>query len=333
MKKLLLFAIFCFAMVVNAAVNKTIAVTTPGNLKTQLGGDLTTTTDLTITGEINAQDFETMKSSMTALKVIDMSGATVKAYTGTGGTAGFFPTTYNANTIPVNAFQFSNITSIKLPNTVIAIDVNAFARNFSLQQVILPSSVETIGRSAFYDCGELTQMTFPNSVKSIGETAFKYCLKLSTISIPNSVTTIGLNAFESTGLTSITVKWQTPLTISSTVFTDVVKSDCTLYVPTGTVTAYDGNTEWTDFIIQAYSSSAIENSTKSEILTITPNPTVDGFTLNAGDQSTQLTIVDLSGRTVLVQQVTGNDYISARDLKSGIYIVTVNHKSMRLVKK
>ncbi len=176
-------------------------------------------------------------------------------------------------------------------------------------------------------------MTLPNSVKTIGETAFKYCLKLSTISISNLVTSIGLNAFNSTGLTSITVKWQTPLTISSTVFTGVDKTNCTLYVPTGTVAAYDGNTEWTDFIISAYSASAIETSQKNETISIAPNPTVDGFTINASNHSTSLVIVDLSGRTVLSQQVAGNDYVNVSNLKSGVYVVNVNGKSIKLVKR
>ncbi len=143
-KTLLLFFVFCVAMLTKAEVNKTIAVTTPGNLATQLGADLSTTTNLTVTGDINAQDFKTMRSSMTALKVVDLSGANVVAYSGTGGTEGFYPVDYNANTIPFSAFEFSGITSIKLPNTVTTIDVRAFYTCSYLTQVVLSSSLETI---------------------------------------------------------------------------------------------------------------------------------------------------------------------------------------------
>ena len=66
----------------------------------------------------------------------------------------------------------------------------------SVTSVIIPDTIIAIGDDAFDGCSSLTSITIPNGVTSIGDDAFSYCRSLTSITIPNSVTNIGENAFE-----------------------------------------------------------------------------------------------------------------------------------------
>ena len=86
----------------------------------------------------------------------------------------------------------------------------------------------------------------PNSVTSIGGNAFYGCSGLTSITIPNGVTSIGSNAFNAcSGLTEVTVEIETPLTISSNVFSN--RANATLYVPSGCKAAYEAADYWKEF--------------------------------------------------------------------------------------
>ena len=158
-------------------------VSTAGGLAsaiTTAWGNLSTVTNLIVTGTIDARDFKTMRDDMPALTDIDLSGANVAAYDYDG-----------ANVLPYEAFTAkSNLVSIILPNTI-----------------------NTIGMETFKDCTSLTSFSIPNSVTYIGEWAFIDCTGLKTITIPSQVTSIDYGAFEGcTGLTSVT--FSNPSTIT-----------------------------------------------------------------------------------------------------------------------
>jgi hypothetical protein len=178
-KTFLLLVCLFFYFIGQAQVSKTVNVTS-GGLSTALSTtELSTVTNLTITGTIDARDFVTMRDSMPALAVLDMSAVNIAAYTGTGGTAGTASTSYPANTMP--NFSFYNPAAGQAKTT--------------LTTILLPSSVTSIGREAFHGCSGLTSVTIPNSVTSIGEYAFSFCTGLTSVTIPNSVTSIGYDAF------------------------------------------------------------------------------------------------------------------------------------------
>lgn len=150
----------------------------------------------------------------------------------------------------------TSLVSIEIGNCVTSIGDRVFYNCRSLESITLPDSVTTIGEWAFYNCSGLTSIDIPDNVTTIGKSAIRDCKSLSTITIPDSVTSIGSNAFyRCTGLTSVTIEATTPPSIGTLVFENT--SECPLYVPSGSVSAYQS--AWSEY---GYSSriQAIPNS-------------------------------------------------------------------------
>ncbi|MEI6754807.1 MAG: leucine-rich repeat protein [Paludibacter sp.] len=272
--------LLCFATSLYAQVIKTANVTTAGTLSTVASSYLSTVTNLTVTGTIDARDFKTMRDNMPVLAVLDLSTAIIIAYTGTAGTLGTNSTTYLTNEMPTYSFYMSSISvgkptlktvilpssvtsigsyafngckaliSITIPNSVISIAVAAFYGCTGLTSITIPSSTTSLGDFAFYGCTGLTSITIPSSVTSIGSYDFYGCIGLTSITIPSSVTSIGSYAFYGcSGLTSIYANPTTPVNfaLSTSVFTGVSMSTCVLYVPIGSINAYKAATQWSSF--------------------------------------------------------------------------------------
>lgn len=81
------------------------------------------------------------------------------------------------------------------------IPYNAFAYS-SIRSVTLPDNVRTIDDQAFYYCSLLERINIPDWVRTIGDKAFYGCRNLKTIDL-NCVLSIGENAFYDTGITSL----------------------------------------------------------------------------------------------------------------------------------
>ncbi len=88
------------------------------------------------------------------------------------------------------AFQYSGLTSITIPGSIIDIGASAFYGCKNLKNAIMLDGVTSIGKTTFEGCHNLTTVDIPNSVTSIGEAAFRYCDALTSITIPGSITDI-----------------------------------------------------------------------------------------------------------------------------------------------
>ena len=122
-----------------------------------------------------------------------------------------------------------------------------------LKTFVIGEDVEIIPRALCYGCSGLTSVTISNSVTEIGIHSFNGCSGLTSVTIPNSVTVIGGSAFDGcSGLTSIYTKIENPQNVSytnaSSIFNNVNKTTCMLYVPKGTKEVYKITNPWKEFI-------------------------------------------------------------------------------------
>ena len=104
----------------------------------------------------------------------DVFGATIVSNTYSDG-KGVIKFDGAVTSIGQEAFRWSSITSIEIPNSVISIEDNAFYGCSSLKSIEIQNSVKSIGAGAFNGCSKLTGIDIPNSVESIGAGAFSGC--------------------------------------------------------------------------------------------------------------------------------------------------------------
>lgn len=183
MKKiLLLFLILGSFGLLQAQVFKTVALSNAGTLYSTLAGDeLNSITNLTITGNIDARDFKTMRDLMPVLAEIDLSGAKIVAYSGTEGTSIRGTIAYLQDAIPEFAFcngQWNgknSLVSILFPTSLTKIQFSAFVRCNGLKELNIPEGVTTLENNIFAESNGLTTINIPSTVTSIGDETFRNC--------------------------------------------------------------------------------------------------------------------------------------------------------------
>jgi uncharacterized repeat protein (TIGR02543 family) len=211
MKKTLLLLLVCLSgwQVLFSEVLKTVKVETAGTLSSLLTSDeLTTVTDLTVTGSINATDFATMKG-MSVLAVLDLSGVTLDA--DTVPESGFYPqTTLTKVTLPstvtsIGQYAFRGCTAldtINFPEGLKSIGKQSF-RETALKHVVFPSTLVSI-QSSFYRCYSLESATFSAEpvTLNLGGSSFYQCTSLTDVDIPSTTTAIGSSCFRECKISS-----------------------------------------------------------------------------------------------------------------------------------
>ena len=258
----------------------------------------------------------------------------------------------SVTTIGYDAFvACTAMTELNIPNSVVTIENSAFLNCTGLKKITFGNSLKTINSDAFNNCSGLTSLTIPNSVTSIGNSAFnlcsglktafignsvnfigseafKSCSSLMTVSIPASVTRIDWNAFYScSGLTSIYAYSTIPVDLSSenmstNVFYNVSKTNCILYVPTGSKALYQKAVQWKDFTNIIEMITEVPTFTESNI-NIYPNPVKTTFRVTGLNEAARIILSDINGKQVLVRQAGAGEAIPVSDLAKGIYILRV----------
>ena len=152
-------------------------------------------------------------------------------------------------TIGYEAFWYcSSLTSVTfgVNSQLTSIGSDAFRGCSRLTSIDIPSRVTTIGSSAFSYCSSLTSITIGENVTTIGSSSFSYCTSLTSITIPSSVTSIGSYAFSGCSrLTTMTILATTPPTLTST--KAISTATTKIYIPAGTLSAYQSATNWSNF--------------------------------------------------------------------------------------
>lgn len=133
-----------------------------------------------------------------------------------------------------------------------------------------------INSNAFVNCEGLKNVELPANIKSIGSSAFEGC-NLTNVELSSNITHIGSSAFaKNEKLKAVYVLWETPLSISSDVFSGINKQECTLFVPKGTYQSYWLST-WGDNFdnIEEYDVTGIDS-----VLTLEKNKENSRYSVN-----------------------------------------------------
>lgn len=233
---------------------------------------------------------------------------------------------------------FYKITSSTSTAHTVAVSPATFSYNSYTDSIAVPSSVTkdniaytvtAIRDSTFYNSTGLTSVTLPLSVDSIGNNAFENCSGLTSLYENNPTPAniiLGSDVFKGV----VTATSMKSMQKSESV---ALVSPCVLHVPSGSKSLYQAAEQWKDFynIVEDISSGINNNSLTS--ISIFPNPATNYFTVSGLETENLLTIVDLSGKMVMQQQISPDEHISIAGLSKGIYIVKVNNKTIKLIVK
>lgn len=107
-----------------------------------------------------------------------------------------FTAKFRGTIVPEYAFAYlAELTSVDMPDNVIAIGDNGFYRCPKLSLTSLPSGITSLGDYAFADCSMLTLTSLPSGITSLGDYVFRDCPRLALTSLPPGITSIGQYAF------------------------------------------------------------------------------------------------------------------------------------------
>lgn len=153
--------------------------------------------------------------------------------------------------IGAQAFAYSDIESVVIPNTVTEIGYGAFSTSSMLATVTIGSGVRTIWETAFEYCESLTTLNF-NAVSSSvyafsGSGVLDECNALATINVGSGVTVLPEDlvgsVFPLTGLTNVNIAAERLLSIGSGYFGNSV-GGLSITVPCSQLSAYQEDAVW-----------------------------------------------------------------------------------------
>lgn len=140
----------------------------------------------------------------------------------------------------------SALTDINIPSTIQDIPSACFAQCEKMAAFTMPEQVKTIGNLAFANCANANKIELNEGITTIGERAFLGCSSIKEITLPSTVCKIGGNAFyRASKLTKIHCKATTPPALSDSLGDYISKA--TLFVPTGSKSAYEADKLWSKF--------------------------------------------------------------------------------------
>lgn len=153
--------------------------------------------------------------------------------------------------IGANAFAYSDVASVVIPNTVTEISYGAFSGCSMLEDVTIGTGVRTIWETAFASCESLETLNFNPVSASVfafsGSGVLDECDALSTINIGPEVTVLPEDlvgsVFPLVSLANVNIAADRLLAISNGYFGSTV-SGLAIAVPCTQLTAYQGNSVW-----------------------------------------------------------------------------------------
>ncbi len=101
--------------------------------------------------------------------------------------------------------NFTALTTVTLPDSILRITENAFRGCTSLYEINLPDTVKVIGDYAFCGCKSLKEIYIPPNVTEIGNYAYSSMLLTGTLFIPDTVENINSYAFSSNSFQKVVI--------------------------------------------------------------------------------------------------------------------------------
>lgn len=165
-------------------------------------------------------------------------------------------------------YHCNNIPSITIPSEIQTIN-QYLVTNSSIKFVSLPNSITTFSNMLFTVCPGIKRIHIGNNCTSIGDsslydmpgcsmmtigscttTGMNFCRNmtgLTKLSLPATLTTIGSNAFAGNStIMEYHFKSTTPPSIGTGAFTSI-NSDCKIYVPAASLSAYQNASNWSNY--------------------------------------------------------------------------------------
>ena len=119
-------------------------------------------------------------------------------YTGPFAETGLKTVTFEEGTTQIARRLFRNCMTLEeicIPDTVTAVESEAFMDCSALRSVDFGNDVETIEDSAFEGCGSLTKAVMPDTVTHVEEEAFKGNTSLTEVKLSDQLSYLGSGAF------------------------------------------------------------------------------------------------------------------------------------------
>lgn len=163
-----------------------------------------------------------------------------------------------------------SLKSITMPTSFTTIGATAFKYCYSLECVIFPSSINSIGNSAFYEscyglkhvsipqipsskmgtavfrnCYSLSSVTLPSTFTSLPSYTLSTCRSLSRLTIPAGITSLATySLYYCAGLAELHFRRATPPSLGNTNALSGLPTDCKIYVPAGSLSAYTSSSSY-----------------------------------------------------------------------------------------
>jgi hypothetical protein len=200
--------------------------------------------------------------------------------------------------------------------------VETLFKNYSqIDTVVIGDDAEVIRAHAFSNCAGLTNVTIGDKITTLTAYSFRYCSSLTDITIGSSITSIERDALnECTSLSNIYLKCTTPPTVKSNNFTTSHFLHTKVFVPRGTLQAYQAASVWKDF----WNIEEYDPDGETYIDAPSGDDTVVLHSANG------ITLSNAHGKSIVVYSINGMRVLNITKyqgeelpLASGTYIITV----------
>ncbi len=105
---------------------------------------------------------------------------TITGYTGGGGAVSIPAMIDGLPVVAIgkDAFSFTEVSSVTIPDSVTSIGYEAFGTCTNLSSVTLPNSITDIAQYSFFECSALENVTIPNGVTIMRDEVFGLLLRV-----------------------------------------------------------------------------------------------------------------------------------------------------------